>query len=240
MPYVPSRIAAKALGVHANTLRKYANKGLINYIRTPAGQRKYDLEGYLNKNIVVKTGELPVKQKKTLVKQKKNYCYCRVSSKKQEEDLIRQINSLRIIYPDHEIISDYGSGISFKRTGLKTILEQSNKGLVGDVVVAYRDRLARIAFELVEFFIKINGGKIVVLNAEPISQQEEFAEDLFSIIHVFSSRHYGSRKYKNKTKRENEPHDNQGNQSENLPKEVDSSDENKAQSGSEEEVETMV
>ena len=38
--YVSSRIAQKELGVHANTLRSWANNGKIDYIRTHSEQRK--------------------------------------------------------------------------------------------------------------------------------------------------------------------------------------------------------
>ena len=49
-------------------------------------------------------------------------------------------------YPDHELITDIGSGINWKRKGLKKILEQTMLGNVEQVVVADRDRLCRFAF----------------------------------------------------------------------------------------------
>ncbi|HAJ63540.1 MAG TPA: hypothetical protein DCP31_33480 [Cyanobacteria bacterium UBA8543] len=45
------------------------------------------------------------------------------------------------------------------------------------------------------------GGKIVIANAETLSPQEELTADLLSIIHGFSSRLYGLRKYKTKVKK---------------------------------------
>ena len=182
--YVTSRVASKTLDLHPNTLRRYADQNKIDYIRTESGQRRYNINSFVgNKKIAV---------------EKKNICYCRVSSRKQAGDLETQVKFLKEKYPNHEIIEDFGSGINFKRHGLKKILEYSNQKLIGEVVVTYKDRLARIAFELIEHIITLNGGKIVVLNQQQISEEKEFMEDMFSIIHVFSSRHYGSRKYKNK------------------------------------------
>ena len=37
---------------------------------------------------------------------------------------------------------------------------------------------------------------IVVVNNEELSPQEDFVQDIVSILHVFSSRLYGLRKYK--------------------------------------------
>jgi len=51
-------------------------------------------------------------------------------------------------FPEHKIITDIGSGLNFRRKGLQTALELASKGRVSEVVVAYRDRLCRFAFEL--------------------------------------------------------------------------------------------
>jgi predicted site-specific integrase-resolvase len=69
------------------------------------------------------------------------------------------------------------------------------------VYVAHRDRLCRFGFELVEQILEWNGGKIVVANAETLSPHEELTQDLLSIVHCFSSRLYGLRKYKSKVKK---------------------------------------
>ena len=39
---------------------------------------------------------------------------------------------------------------------------------------------------------------IVIVNNEELSPQEELVQDIVSILHVFSCRLYGLRKYKNK------------------------------------------
>ena len=45
---------------------------------------------------------------------------------------------------------------------------------------------------------------IVVVNNEELSPQEELVKDIVSILHVFSCRLYGLRKYKKQIEREEE------------------------------------
>jgi len=166
------------LGVHPNTLRSWANAGKIKYIRQPGGQRFYDVSSVGNADIA-----------------RKRICYCRVSSAKQRDDLARQIAFMRDKFPEHDIVSDVGSGINFKRKGLEAILEQSMQGNISEVVVAHRDRLCRFGFDLIRLIIEKNGGKLVVLNDLQSSPEKELVNDLVSIIHVFACRIHGLRKY---------------------------------------------
>ncbi|MEY2985443.1 MAG: hypothetical protein RLZZ568_2060, partial [Cyanobacteriota bacterium] len=46
MAYIPLRKAVEFLGLHPNTLRKYADEGKIKSIKNAAGQRLYDVESY--------------------------------------------------------------------------------------------------------------------------------------------------------------------------------------------------
>jgi predicted site-specific integrase-resolvase len=118
-----------------------------------------------------------------------------VSSAKQKEDLHRQIAYMREHFPEHEIIQDVGSGLNFKRKGFTSLLERSCAGDVKEVVVAHKDRLARFGFDLVRWLVERNGGKLVVLGDVRQSPESELTADLLSIIHVFSCRMRGLRKY---------------------------------------------
>ena len=72
------------------------------------------------------------------------------------------------------------------------------RALHGDrikLVVAHRDRLARFGWELITFIIEKSGGEIVVLDADVGSADDELTQDLLHILHVFSCRMYGRRKY---------------------------------------------
>ena len=76
--------------------------------------------------------------------------------------------------------------------------------ILGEVKLLYdahKDRLCRFGFELVEQILQWSGGSIVVANAQTLSPQEELTADLLFIVHYFSSRLYGLRKYKTKVKK---------------------------------------
>jgi predicted site-specific integrase-resolvase len=183
MGYVPLREAVKRLGLHKNTLRKYADNGIIPSIRNPAGQRMYDVEAYLGASV----GNALV-------------CYCRVSSTKQRDDLVRQVAYMHSLYPQAEIVQDIGSGLNFKRKGLRSLLDRLLKGDKLTLVVACKDRLCRFGFELIQYLVEQNGGQIVVLDQAVYCPTSELTQDLLSIIHVFSCRMHGLRKYGKKIK----------------------------------------
>lgn len=181
MGYCSSREASKTLGIHPNTLRRWADSGKIAHIKTAAGQRKYDVQGYLGNS-----------------RQTETVCYCRVSSPKQKDDLQRQVAFMREKFPEAEIIKDIGSGISFKRKGLRSILERAMRGDKLKVISAHRDRLCRFGFDLVKWIIEKDGGELLVLHQNDLSPEQELTQDLLSILHVFSCRMHGLRSYKNK------------------------------------------
>lgn len=171
MNYYPSRETARILGVLPNTLRKWADMGEINCIKTQSGQRRYDVESYIGKSTTSTT-----------------ICYCRVSSHKQRDDLERQVKYLRNQYPSAEFVKDIGCGLNFKRKGLKTILERAMSGTHITLVVAHRDRLARFGIDLIRQIIEQNGGKLVVFDETLLSPEQELTNDLLNIVHVFSAR----------------------------------------------------
>lgn len=81
--------------------------------------------------------------------------YCRVSSNKQKDDLERQIENMKIYLNakgrSYEIISDIGSGINYKKKGLKELIKRIAQNEVEKVVIFYKDRLLRFGFELAEY-----------------------------------------------------------------------------------------
>jgi predicted site-specific integrase-resolvase len=183
MKYYSTKKASEAIGIHPNTLRSWADNGKIDYIRTGAGQRRYDVDSYFGR-----------KRKP----EPETVCYCRVSSYKQKDDLERQVEFMQAKFPGARIVKDIGSGINFKRKGLNAILESSIDGAVLKVVVAHRDRLARFGVELIKNIIQHNGGELLVLSESDLSPEQELTKDLLTILHVFSCRVHGLRSYKNK------------------------------------------
>lgn len=198
--YSPKEVC-KLYAITPRTLLNWSYDGRINFIRTDGGHRRYYIKN-----------TTPVEEPK-----RRNICYCRVSTHSQKEDLERQSNYMRLRYPNHEIVTDIGSGINFKRKGFNSILDLAIQGDIGEVVVTHRDRLCRFGFELVERLVtERSNGVIVVLDKKEISPHEELVCDLISIVTVFSSRIYGLRSHqiKNKIKEaskeiEEKPKDNE-------------------------------
>ena len=188
--YVSVGKAASIAGLEVQTIRKLADKEFIKCYKTPSGQRRINIQSiqsFINNNIS--------KQEKPIV-QKKNFIYARVSTKKQMDDLSRQLEFLKQPqYTSYTIITDIASGINFKRKGLSTILDTCLQGNIGEVVIANRDRLCRFGYELIEQLVSKAGGKITVLqNDKDKTSEQELTEDLLSIIHVFSCRQMGKKK----------------------------------------------
>lgn len=174
--YVNAKKAQGYYKVSSDTLRRWADQEKIKYIKTDGGHRRYAIE----------------EKKET----RKKIIYARVSSKKQEQDLQRQIKYLRSRFPKHKVIKDIGSGINYRRKGFKTLLELILSNDVEEIVVFSKDRLSRFSNELIEDICRHYGTKLTVVSNETTQKtQEELAEDLISIVTVFTSRFYGKRKY---------------------------------------------
>lgn len=192
--YVTAKVAAEQLGVCRQTLRSYANKGLIDIIRTGGGQRRYNVESFKSGKPNNASNNLP-KRIKPIQKTTKGALYARVSSHKQKDDLQRQIEALQEKYPQHKVYKDICSGLKFKRKALTRLLESVQEGTVDEVVVAHKDRLARFGTELIEWIINQAGARLIILDQNTLSPQEELTQDLMAIVHVFSCRLNGKRKY---------------------------------------------
>ena len=194
--YISIREASIISGINPQTLRKLGDENKIKCYKTLSGQRKFD-KAYLEK--MCNNDDVNDKINENT---KQNYIYTRVSSKKQSDDLSRQIEFIKNKRPEYSSyisISDIASGINFKRNGLSTILDASLQGTVGEIIVAHRDRLCRFGFDLIKLIIEKQGGKITVLDDEQNkSSEQELSEDLLSIVHIYSCRQMGKRSYKTK------------------------------------------
>ncbi len=163
----------------------------IIYKRNPSNQRVYFIPDRNNERI-----------KDIKLSYKQNFIYCRVSSYKQKDDLDRQCMLLSNRYPNHKIVKDIGSGLNYKRKGLLSLLEQSSKGKVGQIIVSSKDRLCRFGFELLEWLFVQNNTELLVLEHNNKSKEEEFTEDILAILQVFACRWNGKRRYTIKDKKD--------------------------------------
>ena len=192
MKYYSAKTVTQILGVTAQTLRNWDKEGKLkpSYVKSN-GYRYYSEESILSY-----TQERKTKKNLNVVG------YARVSSKKQTDDLERQVNNLKEYlsnkYDNFDIITDIGSGINYNKPGLLKLIEKINRKEVDLIVVLYKDRLLRFGFELVEHFANLNNVKIEVLNKLDKTQDEELVEDLVQIITLFSCKIQGKRKSKTK------------------------------------------
>ena len=180
---------AKEIGVTTQTLRNWHESSeLIPFKITKGGTRYYSenqLNQYLNKK---------VKKDKVVV------IYSRVSNIGQKDDLKNQIQFLKTFanakgYITEEV-SDIGSGMNFKRKNWNKLLDRVQNNEIEKIIIAHKDRFVRFGFDwFYNYCLKFNC-EIEVVNNEKLSPQEEMVQDLISIIHIFSCRIYGLRKYK--------------------------------------------
>lgn len=183
--------AAEALGVSAQTLRRWEREGrLLPDERTAGGRRRYDL------------ARLKPEAFRTEVDTRKTVAYARVSSHDQKDDLERQKQVLELYCARQgwtfEVIADLGSGMNYHKKGLKRLLDDIIAGRVGRLVITHKDRLLRFGAELVFAICEAKGVEVVILNrGEDTSFEEDLAKDVLEIITVFSARLYGSRSRKN-------------------------------------------
>ncbi|MDR2832607.1 MAG: IS607 family transposase [Streptococcaceae bacterium] len=186
----PSEMA-ELLGVTVRTLQTWDRRGKLIAHRTPSNRRYYTQEQYLS--YIGKSDE----------NLRKQIAYARVSNVGQKDDLANQeaflrqyVNGKGIILD--EFISDIGSGLNYKRKKWNKLLDEVMKGEVDTIYVTYKDRFVRFGFDWFEQFCSKFDTKLEVLNNPKTSPEKELVEDLISIIHVFSCRIYGLRKYKKK------------------------------------------
>jgi predicted site-specific integrase-resolvase len=100
----------------------------------------------------------------------------------------------------YEIIQDLGSGLNYNKKGLQQLIKRICSGQVGRLVLTHQDRLLRFGSELVFALCETYHTEVVMINQgeQPLSFEEELAQDVLEIITVFSARLYGSRSHKNR------------------------------------------
>ncbi|MBC8507887.1 MAG: IS607 family transposase [Chloroflexi bacterium] len=184
--------AAKELGVSQVTLRRWEAAGKIEVDRTPNGHRRYDLS-----KLYGLVPRPPTTGRPTLA-------YVRVSSHDQKEDLVRQVALLESFCAangwTYEVIQDLGSGLNYQKKGLQQLIKRICSGQVGRLVLTHKDCLLRFGSELVFTLCEAYSTEVVIINQgeQPLSFEEELAQDVLEIITVFSARLYGSRSHKNR------------------------------------------
>lgn len=185
--------ASEYLHVAQGTLRRWEQEGLLTPTRTTGGHRRYSEEDLLS-----------ILSKKNMISNYNRYTigYCRVSTSAQKDDLQRQVECVSNYCVakgyQFKIITDIGSGLNYKKTGLNKLIELICTGQINRIVLNYKDRLVRNGFELIEKVCRMHNVEIEIINLSEDNNQNELVEDVLAIITVYSAKLYGSRSHKNK------------------------------------------
>ena len=184
--YLTRKEATEILGIHYHTLYKLAEKKEIETAKIGSRQL-YNVNKYLQSKKIININQV-----------RRKICYCRVSSSKQKEDLNRQIEQMTKKYPEYELIKDIGSGLNMNREGLNKIIDYAIKGEIEILVIAYKDRLVRFGYEMIERLIKEYSGGIIKIENEKEEETPmiELSKDIVSIMNVYVAKMNGLRKYK--------------------------------------------
>ncbi len=189
---------AELLGISVKTLQRWDRDGILKANRTPTDRRYYTYDQYLQfKGIQTENDIRDV------------VIYARVSTRNQKDDLQNQVDFLKqfcnakgIIV--NQCIEDFGSGLNYNRKKWNQLLDDIMENRIKTIVITNKDRFIRFGYDWFEKFCEKFNTKIIIVNNEAFSPNEELVQDIISILHVFSCRLYGLRKYKNQIKEDEE------------------------------------
>lgn len=193
-----SKEFAELLNVLVITLQRWDNDGKLKAFRTPTNRRYYTYEQYLEYTGIHKETD-----------SRKIVIYTRVSTSNQKDDLKNQVEFLRQ-YANakgmivDEVIEDYGSGLNYNRKKWNRLIDRCMTNEISTIIITHKDRFIRFGYDWFESFLAKFNVEIIVVNNESLSPQEELVQDIISILHIFSYRIYGLRKYKKKIREDEE------------------------------------
>ena len=189
---------AELLGVSVKTLQRWDRDGILKANRSPTDRRYYTYDQYLQFKGIQTENDI-----RDIV------IYARVSTRNQKDDLQNQVEFLKqfcnakgIIV--NQCIEDFGSGLNYNRKKWNKLLDEVMENKIKIIVISNKDRFIRFGYDWFEKFCEKFNTKIIIVNNETLSPNEELVQDIISILHVFSCRLYGLRKYKNQIKEDEE------------------------------------
>ena len=182
---------ADMIGKSVKTLQKWDRDGRLRAYRSPSNRRYYTHTQYLE--YMGMTGPTSTRV---------NVIYARVSTKNQKDDLKNQLEFLRNYttkngIPISNVYTDYGSGLNYNRKNWNALIDDCFDGKIDSIIISHKDRFVRFGFDWIENLLqRLTNTKIIVVENVTTTPESELVQDLISIIHVFSCRVYGLRKYK--------------------------------------------
>ena len=183
------------LGISLSTFYRYCKRGLLKpSFLTLGGHRRFSILDLKQAFSMDNSADLIV-------------CYSRVSTHDQKKDLITQEQKL-LSYaqqlPNSKTeniisISDLGSGLNYKKKGLKQLLNLILLGKVQTLIINHKDRLLRFGSELIFTLCAFKRVTVKILeDSKERSFEEELSSDVIELMTVFCAKLYGKRSHKNK------------------------------------------
>lgn len=129
--------------------------------------------------------------------------YTRVATRRQIDDLDRQIETLQSRYPHARVFREVASGIDFRRPVLRALLGQVISGKIRRVHITNQDRLCRFAYDLLQFVFQSHGCDVVVepLPLDP-ELDTELTDDVIGVMTMFAESITGARIGRPRVKRQ--------------------------------------
>lgn len=171
------------LKISRPTLCHYVKSEKLKVNLLPNGDYDYDDDSVYNL-IGIKTREVAI--------------YGRVSTLKQKNDLIQQLNDIRLFankngYQVTKEYSDVASGLSFDRKNFKDLLFEVINRKIKIVIISHKDRFTRISFDMWKELFEYFDCKIIVMN-DTDNDDEGIFNDIISLLHCFAMRMYSKRR----------------------------------------------
>ena len=192
MTFVSIGKVCQLLGISLSTAYRWIKSGnLKSEFRTFGNHRRFNLSQIKSQFINSSNND-----------NKLTVLYSRVSSNDQKNDLITQQSKL-LHYAqlnNIKLISDLGSGLNFKKSGLNTLLQLILTQQIKTLIINHKDRLLRFGSELIFKLCDFYHIKVIILEDKYLSFEENLTHDVIEFMTVFCAKLYGKRSHKNKLK----------------------------------------
>ena len=194
MVFVSIGKVCELLGISLSTAYRWIKSGkLKEEFRTLGNHRRFNLSSIHSQFIPTNNNN------------KLTILYSRVSSHDQKQDLITQQSKLLHFaqinrFNNIKLISDLGSGLNFKKSGLNQLLQLILTQQIQTLIINHKDRLLRFGSELIFKLCEFYHIKVIILEDKYLSFEETLTHDVIELMTVFCAKLYGKRSHKNKLK----------------------------------------